>query len=165
MILTKHQADVIRLMLTNDKLVLGRKKNIGSCIIFNVDTGIAMLGTKKGRQVPLAVHGRIINDMLQRGLLIKSDDNNHRLTAVARAINPVDLVDFTAEGKTRVTEDGIRGMADKYGYGFEFQRVVGIALFTKDAVIVAETCINIERLSDKSLTEWEAHLSDYIKGI
>lgn len=167
MILTKQQADVIRTLLSSDRLAIGRKKNIGSRVVFDTQTGVALLVAKEGtdKQAPMAIHGRIINDMAERELLVQGDDGHYRLTKTASAINSEDLVNFTANGKARVTDAGIRAMAAKYGYDFEFQRVVGIAMFTKDGDAVVETSIRIERLSDKSITEWEEVLSDYIKTI
>lgn len=168
MILTRQQADVIRHLLSNDKLVVGRKKYIGSRVIFNVDTGIALFSSKgNGKtQEPIAVHGRVVNDMAAAGLLEKQEGSEHyQLTNKARSINTEDLVNFNALGRPRVTDAGICSIAKKYGYGFEFQRVVGIALFTKDGDGVVETSIRIDRLSDKSLTEWEEHLANYIKTI
>lgn len=167
MILTKQQADVIRTLLSSDRLALGRKKNVGSRVVFDTDTGVALLVSKEGsnKQIPMVVHGRVINDMAERKLLVQGEDGHYRLTETASGINAEDLVNFTANGKARVTDEGIRNMAAKYGYDFEFQRVVGIALFTKDGDGVVETSLRIERLSDKSITEWEEHLSSYIKTI
>jgi hypothetical protein len=167
MILTKQQADVIRTLLSNNNLVIGRKKNIGSCVVFDSTTGIALLVAQEDSktQVPMAIHGRVINDMVAKDLLSTDSKGDYRLTEVSATINKEDLVDFTANGKARVTDLGIRTMAAKYGYSFEFQRVVGIAMFTKEGEAVVETSIRIDRLSDKSITEWESHLSSYIRTI
>jgi hypothetical protein len=168
MILTKQQADLIGVLLSNDDLVIGRKKNVGRRVVFNVNTGIAELEVKKKKDSEdelVTVHGRVINDMTARGLLKQDDDDNYRLTDLSRAINKEDLLNFTFGRITRVTDKGICDMADKYGYGFEFQRLVGIAMFTKKGVIVPETSIDIARISDKSVTEWEEHLLSSIKKI
>jgi hypothetical protein len=166
MILTRQQAEVIRHLLSGDNLVLGRKKYVGSRVIFNVSTGIALFKSKDQRKTkePVTVHGRIVNDMVRRGLLKqKKGSENYVLSERVRSISPEDLISFNASGKPRVTDAGICSIAKKYGYGFEFQRVIGTALFTKDGVGVVGTSIRIDRLSDKSLTEWEEHLSSYIR--
>jgi|GEM_PF-7022961 len=167
MILTKQQADVIGALLSDSGLVLGRKKNIGSRVVFDSKSGVPLLVTSESskKQVPMAVHGRVVNDMVEKSLLKLDKQGNHVLTDSASSINKEDLKDYTANGKPRVTEDGICKMAAKYGYNFEFQRVVGIAMFTKDGDAVVETSIRIDRLSDMSITEWEEHLYKYIKSL
>lgn len=165
MILTKRQADIVRVMLSVDTLVIGKVKHVGSRIVFDEKTGIALLDSDYVSREPLTVHGHVFNGLLEKGLLSSVKDENYRLSDEARAINSDDLVNFTFKGVPRVTDEGIKDMAAKYGYDFEFQRVVGIAMFTKNGDAVVETSIRIDRLSDKSITEWEQHLSDYIKTL
>ena len=100
MILTKQQADLIRTLLSSDSLVVGRKKNIGSRVVFNIQTGVALLKASDDNQeqVVMSIHGRVINDMCERGLLVLGCDGNYKLGERALDLNSEDLVNFTARG-------------------------------------------------------------------
>ncbi|MBU2968737.1 hypothetical protein KO527_05165 [Pseudoalteromonas sp. C2R02] len=163
---TTKQATLLHLLKTHADHGVGKVKGLSLNVVYNIKTGVVLRDSDNEASI---WHGRVITELVEvHGLesFLGDFGESFILTPQSKALDANVLASMTQKAPvTRVTMDRITEMANKYGYGFEFRRLVGHAVFTKGGIAQPKSTVSVKTLADKNLNEWEDILSNYIKSL